>query len=548
MRASAASQINSPANIPAPQAKPDVNKADAASPFALLVEVAAAKDPAKGIQKSVKENSDRIADEKTAVSKNDGKQSEIRQNDNKRDKAPVQTASEAKPEPAKAGKLEKGKDDAKVETEKNASDDKQIAATEQQTPDQQAPLPPATFVQVANAISAPAEPVTQAQEDSGIECAAPTAETAPASPSLPSSGTDLPQPASTDAAAQPEAEATAQPQPQSAAQPVQADATETTDPVAAQSVPPPAVATDAKPIAVAKDTAKPAAVKTAANSEATTTINSETADIESAKDEPAQTAESVDAPVQAAQSKPAKTDAAQDDGTNAVGAKGHAAPDNVASNAKIDAGTTDSPKTDTAQANAHPADADAAQPLPKAAPQSASVTNANFAINTIAAPQAVQHAQAPSATQHVQVTAQPAPNLPALAVEISAKSQSGAKQFDIRLDPPELGRVEVRLSIDATGKASAHLSADQPQTLTLLQKDAPVLARALREAGLDVSQDGLNFSLRQQAQGQNGHEGNNNGRFGGARSFSLAATASIDPAAASFAYRGTADGRVDIRV
>jgi flagellar hook-length control protein FliK len=118
------------------------------------------------------------------------------------------------------------------------------------------------------------------------------------------------------------------------------------------------------------------------------------------------------------------------------------------------------------------------------------------------------------------------------------------------LDPPELGRVEVRLSIDATGKASAHLSADQPQTLSLLQKDAPILTRALREAGLDVSQDGLNFSLRQQAGGQHGNDGNdgNNGRFGGSRAFSLAATASIDPATATMAYRGLADGRVDIRV
>jgi flagellar hook-length control protein FliK len=179
-------------------------------------------------------------------------------------------------------------------------------------------------------------------------------------------------------------------------------------------------------------------------------------------------------------------------------------------------------------------------------PQSATASNAAFAINNIAAPQAAQHAQAPTATQHVQVTAQAQPNLPALAVEISAKSQSGAKQFDIRLDPPELGRVDVRLSIDTTGKASAHLSADQPQTLSLLQKDAPILARALREAGLDVSQDGLNFSLRQQAHGQNGNDGNN-GRFGSARSFTLAAAASIDPAT-SFAYRAPADGRVDIRV
>ena len=103
-----------------------------------------------------------------------------------------------------------------------------------------------------------------------------------------------------------------------------------------------------------------------------------------------------------------------------------------------------------------------------------------------------------------------------LAVEIAAKSQSGAKQFDIRLDPPELGRVEVRLSIDATGKAEAHMTADQPQTLHLLQKDSETLTRALRDAGLDVSQNGLNFSLRGQDR-QNGNGQNNSGQGGNFR-------------------------------
>jgi flagellar hook-length control protein FliK len=164
-----------------------------------------------------------------------------------------------------------------------------------------------------------------------------------------------------------------------------------------------------------------------------------------------------------------------------------------------------------------------------------------------AAPQTgqTQDGAAPAITQNVQVTT-PAPNMPALAVEIAARSQSGARQFDIRLDPPELGRVEVRLSIDATGKASAHLSADQPQTLDLLQKDAPTLTRALRDAGLDVSQNGLNFSLRQQS-GDTG-AGNSQGRGGNGRSFTLTATSSIDATSASSSYRASADGRLDIRV
>ncbi len=138
--------------------------------------------------------------------------------------------------------------------------------------------------------------------------------------------------------------------------------------------------------------------------------------------------------------------------------------------------------------------------------------------------------------------------MPALAVEIAARSQSGARQFDIRLDPPELGRVEVRLSIDATGKASAHLSADQPQTLDLLQKDAPALTRALRDAGLDVSQNGLNFSLRQQ-QGDAGANGDGQGRGGNGRSFTLTATSSMRRHSGELLLpRPRADGRLDIRV
>jgi flagellar hook-length control protein FliK len=215
---------------------------------------------------------------------------------------------------------------------------------------------------------------------------------------------------------------------------------------------------------------------------------------------------------------------------------------------KADSAKSDGSKPDSATAdNAKP---DAAQPVAAAdAPKPAQATATNMAVHDITAPQAPQ-ANAPGVTQHVQVAPQaqaqvPTPNMPALAIEISAKSQSGAKQFDIRLDPPELGRVEVRLSIDATGKASAHLSADQPQTLDLLQKDSTSLMRALRDAGLDVSQDGLNFSLRQQAQDGGAQQG---GGRGSARNFSLTATTSLEATATSAAYRRPADGRVDISV
>ena len=539
MRASATSQTITPANIPAPLAKVDANKADAASPFALLME-ATAKDSAKAIKKDAKDSADKPADDKSAVKQNDDKLNGAKQNDNA-------AAAQMAPKPAaKAGKPDKGpdkdKDDNAVradkdEAGKDAADDKQIAMVEQQLTDQQA-LPPVVQASTPVPADIDIDVDTDAQTDIKIDGATPITNAAASSP-----GMDVPQSASVDAPAEPGEIVQAQAAPQASAQPsdVETDEAETTvaaAPVAAQAVP-----VDAKALVTAKDANKP--VKIAAKSEAASTVKPEAANVEQAKDELTQSVKASNEPVRSDEAKPAKTDLAKADGIDGVSLKG--THNSVADNAKPAA--PDSQKADASQADVRPAETDnaAAPAAAKPAPQSASLSNVAFAINTIAAPQAAQHSQAPIATQHVQVTAQPAPNVPALAVEIAAKSQSGAKQFDIRLDPPELGRVEVRLSIDATGKASAHLSADQPQTLHLLQKDAPILTRALREAGLDVSQDGLNFSLRQQASGQNGNDGNN-GRFGGSRAFSLAASTSIDPTAALIAYQGLADGRVDIRV
>lgn len=212
---------------------------------------------------------------------------------------------------------------------------------------------------------------------------------------------------------------------------------------------------------------------------------------------------------------------------------------------------TDAPRPEVAKADTAKPDIaqQAAVEAPKPAPQVQAPPSTNIA--SVATNTAMQNLQAPGALpgipQHVQVnTPATAPNMPALAVEIAAKSQSGAKQFDIRLDPPELGRVEVRLSIDAAGKASAHLSADQPQTLDLLQKDASSLTRALREAGLNVSQDGLNFSLRQQNHdGAGAQQGQGQGR-NASRGTTLIATNSIEATQNSASWRG--DGRLDIRV
>jgi hypothetical protein len=82
-----------------------------------------------------------------------------------------------------------------------------------------------------------------------------------------------------------------------------------------------------------------------------------------------------------------------------------------------------------------------------------------------------------------------------LALHIAARSARGDSRFTIRLDPPELGRIEVNLSVTSHGHAQAALAADKPQTLELLQRDASALERTLKEAGVDLGGN-LSFSLK----------------------------------------------------
>ena len=95
-----------------------------------------------------------------------------------------------------------------------------------------------------------------------------------------------------------------------------------------------------------------------------------------------------------------------------------------------------------------------------------------------------------------------------LAVAIASRAQAGSSQFDIRLDPPELGRIDVRLGVDRDGQVTSHVTVDRADTLQLLQNQQPQLERALEQAGLKTADNGLQFTLRDQSfAGQNGGNG-----------------------------------------
>ncbi len=92
-----------------------------------------------------------------------------------------------------------------------------------------------------------------------------------------------------------------------------------------------------------------------------------------------------------------------------------------------------------------------------------------------------------------------------LAVEIATRANKGERRFDIRLDPPELGRIDVRLEIDSKGNTTTKLIVERAETLDLLQRDARGLEKALQNAGLKTDAGGLEFSLQQDTQAQQGH-------------------------------------------
>ena len=64
-------------------------------------------------------------------------------------------------------------------------------------------------------------------------------------------------------------------------------------------------------------------------------------------------------------------------------------------------------------------------------------------------------------------------------MEIAASAKSGKSRFEIRLDPADLGRIDVRIDVDRNGQVTSHLTVEKPETLSMLRQDAPQLQRAL---------------------------------------------------------------------
>ncbi|WP_306141468.1 flagellar hook-length control protein FliK [Roseibium sp. MMSF_3412] len=98
--------------------------------------------------------------------------------------------------------------------------------------------------------------------------------------------------------------------------------------------------------------------------------------------------------------------------------------------------------------------------------------------------------QTPNQAQSGQVATQ-------VAAEIARNLKNGQTRFQMRFDPPELGRVDVNMRVGADGGVHAHLIVERPETLDMFLRDQRGLERALEAAGLNADSENLQFSLKQ---------------------------------------------------
>jgi len=86
---------------------------------------------------------------------------------------------------------------------------------------------------------------------------------------------------------------------------------------------------------------------------------------------------------------------------------------------------------------------------------------------------------------------------PALGAQLAVLVRDGVEHAQLRLNPAELGPIDVRISVDGT-QAQVDFAAAHVTTRHALQDAVPALAGALRESGLTLSGGGVFEQPREQ--------------------------------------------------
>jgi flagellar hook-length control protein FliK len=113
-----------------------------------------------------------------------------------------------------------------------------------------------------------------------------------------------------------------------------------------------------------------------------------------------------------------------------------------------------------------------------------SLTNAN-PINVVQSPLIVQNTEI--AKQATMVPPQAGELAQQVTVAIRKGTTEGTSQMHIKLNPVELGGIDIRMEVDADHYVRAILTIEKPETYDLLHKDAQHLQKLLEESGLKLA-------------------------------------------------------------
>lgn len=123
--------------------------------------------------------------------------------------------------------------------------------------------------------------------------------------------------------------------------------------------------------------------------------------------------------------------------------------------------------------------------------------------------QASTSSSAANFSRLLQQQAAPQAVLEQVSFQVKTALHDGSSKITIHLNPVELGKVDINVSVDSDGKTSVVVTADNRSTLDLLQRDAQGLSKALADAGLKTDSGSLSFNLGGGGQNQNNGSGNN---------------------------------------
>ncbi|WP_341489154.1 flagellar hook-length control protein FliK [Photobacterium damselae subsp. damselae] len=102
-----------------------------------------------------------------------------------------------------------------------------------------------------------------------------------------------------------------------------------------------------------------------------------------------------------------------------------------------------------------------------------------------------------------------------LADKVQMMAAKNLKQIDIRLDPPELGRMQIKLSLHDDNQASIQFQVAHQQTRDLIDQAMPRLRELLLQQGMQLAQSSVHQETSQQfSQHFNQQSGQDSSAFG----------------------------------